>query len=122
MRERHFSDVPLYTVSAVAKAAGIPVRRVEGWVERRVVRPRARARGTGHRARFTLREAFAVAAVAAVQRHYLRKGLHLRPGQAVKTIRYNPQAWVEWFRHIHLGPLVRRRLRVGPQGSADRRR
>ena len=75
-----------YEVQRVARAAGIPVRRLEGWIERRVVVPTAAARGTGTRARFSREDALRVAIVAEIQRLF---GSNLRPSSVASKISHD---------------------------------
>ena len=97
-----------YGVQQVARAAGIPVRRLEGWIERRVVAPTAAARGTGTRARFSREDALRVAIVAEIQRLF---GSNLRPGSVASRIAHDPLN----FAHVDTA------LRLGIREDADKR-
>lgn len=72
-----------YGVQAVARAAGIPARRLEGWVERQVIVPLGRARGTGTRVRFSAEDVLRVAIIAEIQ--YLF-GAEFRPGSIAAAL------------------------------------
>lgn len=76
-----------YEVQAVARAAGIPARRLEGWIERRVVVPTVAAAGTGTRTRFSREDALRVALIAEIQRLF---GSNLRPGSIASKIGRDP--------------------------------
>jgi hypothetical protein len=76
-----------YGVQQVARAASIPVRRLEGWIERGVVVPTVAATGTGTRTRFSREDALRVALVAEIQRLF---GSNLRPGSIAAKIGRDP--------------------------------
>jgi len=103
-----------YGVQRVARAAGIPVRRLEGWIERGVVAPTAAAHGTGTRARFGLEDALRVAIVADIQRLF---GSNLRPGSIASKIGHDALNWA------HVDTALRLSLRedVGETTAAGAR-
>jgi len=76
-----------YEVQAVARAVGIPERRLEGWVERGVVIPTVPASGTGTRIRFSRQDALRVAIIAEIQRLF---GTGLRPGRIAAAFGRDP--------------------------------
>lgn len=74
-----------YPVQAVARATGIPARRLQGWVERGVVVATEPARGTGTRTRFSSEDALRVAILAEIQRLF-GSSRGLRPGGVAAQI------------------------------------
>jgi hypothetical protein len=81
-----------YEAQAVARAVDIPVRRLEGWVERRVVVPTRPARGTGRRAQFSRADVLRVAILAEVQRLL---GIDFRPGGLGAHLGSDPLTWAQ---------------------------
>jgi MerR HTH family regulatory protein len=82
-----------YEVQAVAHAVDIPVRRLEGWIERRVVVPTVRASGTGTRTRFSRQDVLRIAIIAEIQRLF---GTDFRPGGVASAIGRDPLT-LPWF-------------------------
>lgn len=80
----------LYDVQTVARAVDIPVRRLEGWIERRVVVPAARARGTGTRAGFSRQDVLRIGIIVEIQRLF---GTDFRPGRIASAIGRDPLTW-----------------------------
>jgi hypothetical protein len=76
-----------YEVKVVARAVDIPVRRLEGWVERRLVVPTVPAKGTGSRARFSQEDVLRVAIIAEIQRLF---GTDFRPGSIAAKLGGDP--------------------------------
>jgi DNA-binding transcriptional MerR regulator len=76
-----------YEVQVVARAVDIPARRLEGWVERRVVVPTVPASGTGTRARFSPQDVLRIAVIAEIQRLF---GTDFRPGGIAVAIGRDP--------------------------------
>ena len=76
-----------YEVQRIARAVNIPVRRLEGWIERGVVVPTVAATGTGTRTRFSREDALRVALIAEIQRLF---GSNLRPGSIASKIGRDP--------------------------------
>ena len=71
----------------VARAVGIPVRRLEGWVEQGLVAPVVPASGTGTRALFSTRDVLRIAIIADIQRLF---GNNFRPGSVAAAIGRDP--------------------------------
>src|SRR5262249_43409313 len=89
-----------YGVQRVARATGIPVRRLEGWIERGVVVPTVAARGTGTRARFSREDALRVAIVAEIQHLF---GSNLRPGSVASKVAHDPLNFAHVDAALRLG-------------------
>jgi hypothetical protein len=96
----------VYGVQAVARAVDIPVRRLEGWVERRVVVPLVRPSGTGTRARFSPEDVLRVAIIAEIQRVF---GTDFRPGSLAAKLGRDP----------FTVPVVDTALRLAIQEDSD---
>jgi hypothetical protein len=97
-----------YEVQLVARAVDIPVRRLEGWVERGVVVPTVVAKGTGTRARFSRQDVLRVAIIAEIQHLF---GTDFRPGSIAAKIGRDPLTL----------PLVDSALRLAVQEDAVER-
>src|SRR5438093_12868166 len=82
---------PTYEARVVARVAGIPIRRMLGWLdpERGVLRPTIAARGRGTRRRFTRGDILQVAIVAELQMVF--GSTNLRPGVIASEV----AAWVK---------------------------
>src|SRR5262245_8384468 len=79
-------DEATYTSGQVARAAGVPNRRLEGWLERGIITvPLQRGRSRhGNRRRFTFGDALKVAVLAEAQR--LHGEMTSRPGKLAAVI------------------------------------
>jgi hypothetical protein len=98
-----------FEVGTIARAVGIPPRRLEGWVERGVMASSLAGAGPGHRRRFSRGDALRVAIVFEVQKAF---GTALRPGTFAGTLAQQGEAPVNQL----LAGIARRGGRAGPPG------
>jgi MerR HTH family regulatory protein len=68
----------LYSIREAARAAGVPVRRLAGWLEQHIFVPTVPATGSGSRRGFSGQDVLRVAILAEVQNLF---GINLRPGK-----------------------------------------
>lgn len=78
--------VDSYSIHEAARAAGMPARRIAGWVERRVIVPAVPGDGKGSRRRFSREDVVLITLVAEIQGLF---GADFRPG----VITANPLVW-----------------------------
>lgn len=67
----------LYSLQEAARAAGLPVRRLAGWLEQGILVPTIPATGSGSRRGFSGQDVLRIAILAEVQNLF---GINLRPG------------------------------------------
>ena len=67
----------LYSLPQAARAAGLPVRRLAGWLEQHILVPMVPATGSGSRRRFSGQDVLRIAILAEIQNLF---GINLRPG------------------------------------------
>jgi hypothetical protein len=79
---------PVFEARQAALAAGIPMRRLQGWLDRKVFAPSVGASGRGSRRKFTRGDIVALAIIAELQAIL---GSHLRPGVLAQEV----TDWVE---------------------------
>ena len=110
----------LHSTQTVARAVGIPARRLTGWVERGVIVPSAPASGSGTRTGFTPEDILRVAIVAEVQRLF---GTNLRPGSIATTILADPFTvpWVDTVSRLTIRHDRRRQQSAEPNSEAKPR-